>query len=75
MLPYFSATAWYHKVLTADLQQKDLTAMLPEVEDFTINQLIPALAKGNNLNDNEKKEIAIKMSRYSGLSGSSDTSA
>ena len=68
MLPYFSATAWYHKVLTADLQQKDLTAMLPEVEDFTINQLIPALAKGNNLNDNEKKEIATKMSRYSGLS-------
>jgi carboxypeptidase C (cathepsin A) len=67
MLPYYSATAWYHKALAADLQQKDLTAMLPEVEDFTINQLIPALAKGNNLNNIEKKEIAIKMSRYSGL--------
>ncbi len=68
MLPYFSATAWYHKVLPADLQQKDLTDMLPEVEGFTINQLIPALARGNNLTDHEKREIAGKMSRYSGLS-------
>ena len=67
-LPYYSATAWYHKALPSDLQQKDLTAMLPEVEDFTINQLIPALAKGNGLNDEQKKQIAAKMSRYSGLS-------
>jgi carboxypeptidase C (cathepsin A) len=68
MLPYFSATAWYHKVLPADLQQKDLTAMLPEVEDFTVNQLIPAIAKGNTLAADQKKMIAAKMARYSGLS-------
>lgn len=67
-LPYFSATAWYHKVLPADLQQKDLTNMLPEVEDFTVNQLIPALSKGNNLGNDQKKVIASKMSRYIGIS-------
>ncbi|MFB9081093.1 hypothetical protein ACFFWB_27455 [Flavobacterium procerum] len=39
-LPYFAATAWYHKMLSSDLQNKDLTAMLPEVEDFTINELL-----------------------------------
>ena len=68
MLPYYSATAWYHKVLSPDLQQKDLTAMLPEVEDFTVNQLIPAIAKGNALSDEQKKQIASKMAHYSGLS-------
>lgn len=68
MLPYYSATAWYHKALAADLQNKDLTAMLPEVEDFTINELIPALTKGSTLTDTEKESIASKMSRYSGLS-------
>jgi len=68
MLPYFAATAWYHKMLAPELQQKDLTAILPEVENFTINQLIPAMAKGNNLEENQKNEIAAKMSRYSGLS-------
>jgi carboxypeptidase C (cathepsin A) len=68
MLPYYSATAWYHKALGADLQQKDLTDMLPEVEDFTINQLIPAMAKGGNLPDDQKQQIAAKMAKYSGLS-------
>lgn len=67
-LPYFAASAWYHKALAADLQQKDLTAMLPEVEDFTINQLIPAITKGSSLSDADKKTIADKMSRYSGIS-------
>ncbi len=67
-LPYYSATAWYHKMLPADLQQKNLTDVLPEVEDFTINQLIPALAKGGFLQEDQKKEIAERMSRYSGLS-------
>jgi carboxypeptidase C (cathepsin A) len=67
-LPYFAATAWYHKMLSADLQNKDLTDMLPEVENFTMNELIPALAKGSALSDEEKQTIASKMARYSGLS-------
>lgn len=67
-LPYFAATAWYHKMLPADLQKKDLTAVLPEVEDFTINELLPALSKGGNLPEAKRKEIAQKIARYSGLS-------
>ncbi|GAO41359.1 peptidase S10 family protein [Flavihumibacter petaseus NBRC 106054] len=67
-LPYFSATAWFHKKLPADLQQKDLTAMLPEVENFTLNELVPALNKGSLLPDADRKTIAAKMARYSGLS-------
>ena len=68
MLPYFAATAWYHKALPADLQSKDLTDVLPEVENFTLNDLIPALAKGSTLTDEQKDHIAATMSRYSGLS-------
>ncbi|WP_276501586.1 S10 family peptidase [Terrimonas pollutisoli] len=67
-LPYFAATAWDHKMLSADLQQKDLTAMLPEVEEFTMNELIPAMSRGSSLTDEKKKMIAEKMARYSGLS-------
>ncbi|MBO9566695.1 MAG: carboxypeptidase [Niastella sp.] len=67
-LPYFAATAWYHKMLPADLQQKDLTAMLPEVEEFTVNELIPAITRGGFLPEAKKKEVAAKMARYSGLS-------
>jgi len=45
-----------------------LTDMLPEVEDFTINELIPAISRGGFLPDDKKKYIAEKMARYSGLS-------
>ena len=67
-LPYYTAAAWYHKQLDPDLQQKDLTEILPEVEEFTINKLIPALSKGGFISDAELKSIALSMSRYSGLS-------
>jgi hypothetical protein len=30
-------------MLAPDLQNKDLTDMLPEVEDFTINELLPSI--------------------------------
>jgi carboxypeptidase C (cathepsin A) len=67
-LPYFAAAAWYQKALPADLQQKDLSAVLPEVETFTIDELIPAIAKGGFIDEAKQKQIASKMSRYSGLS-------
>jgi carboxypeptidase C (cathepsin A) len=62
-LPYFAAVAWYHKALEAPLQSKDLTTFLPEVEDFTVNQLIPALAKGGYLPENEKKATQLFLER------------
>ncbi len=70
-LPYYAAAAWFHKQLPADLQQRDLTDMLPEVEDFTITKLIPALAKGGFISTVERNSIAAQMARYSGLSENS----
>lgn len=67
-LPYYAATAWYHSALKNDLQQKDLYDFLPEVEDFTINELIPAMAMGGFLAPDRRQEIAEKISYYSGIS-------
>ena len=47
---------------------KDLTEILPLSENFTINKLIPAIAKGGFVTSEEKKDIAKKMSYFSGLS-------
>jgi len=66
-LPYYTAAAWHHKVLPSALQDKDLLEILPEVERFTIDQLIPALAKGGFLPQAEKEAIASKMAYYAGL--------
>ena len=67
-LPYYTATAWYHKQLPNDLQSKDLKDILPEVENFTINKLIPALTKGGFISGSELNSVASEMSRYSGIS-------
>ena len=67
-LPYYTATAWYHKQLPNDLQSRDLKDILPEVENFTINKLIPALTKGGFISGSELNSVASEMSRYSGLS-------
>jgi carboxypeptidase C (cathepsin A) len=66
--PYMTATAWYHNMLPSDLQTKDLTEILPEVEDFAINTLMPSLAKGGYISDQERQAVAKKMAHYSGLS-------
>ena len=50
------------------MQSKDLLEVLPAAEDFAINELIPALAKGGFISDTERNAIAEKMSSYSGLS-------
>lgn len=66
-LPYFTAAAWHHKALPPALQNKDLLEILPESEAYTIDKLIPALAKGGFLEASEKEAIADKMAYYSGL--------
>ena len=68
IVPYYAATAWYHKVLNKDYQKKDVADYLPEVEKFTIDELIPAITKGGSLSEEKRKEIAAKYSRYTGLS-------
>jgi carboxypeptidase C (cathepsin A) len=67
-LPYYTAAAWYHNMLTPALQNKDLLEILPQAENFAINDLMPAIAKGGFITDAEKQVIAKQMSYYSGLS-------
>lgn len=67
-LPYYTAAAWYHKMLPDALQNKDLLEILPEAENYAINNLLPAIAKGGFISDSEKNEVATKFSYYSGLS-------
>lgn len=67
-LPYFAATAWYHNTLSEELQNKDLEEeLLPEVEAYTINELLPALIKGGFMDAEKRKEVASRMAYYSGI--------
>jgi carboxypeptidase C (cathepsin A) len=66
-LPYFAAAAWYHNALSPDLQAKDLLELLSEAEAFAMDELLPGMARGGFLPENEKQKLATKMAKYSGL--------
>ncbi len=65
-LPTYTATAWYHKKLSPDLQ-KDLKKALRESEDYALNGYLPALAKGDRLTVAERKTAVEKIARLTGL--------
>lgn len=65
-LPTYSATAWYHKKLPADLQQ-DLRKTLDEVEQWAATDYTVALGKGDRLSPQERQAVIDKLARYTGL--------
>ncbi len=66
-LPYFAAVAWYHQQLPPELQHRELEALLAEVEAYTRDELLPALASGMDLPADRRREVANAAARYSGL--------
>ncbi len=67
-LPYFTATAWFHRKLVPELQQLDLLQALDQAEAFALNQYLPALAKGAMLTGTERQQMAAQVAKFSGLS-------
>ncbi len=67
-LPYYTATAWYHERLPAELQQLDLYEVLEMSEEYTMNYLLPVIAKGAWASAEERAEAIRQFSRFSGLS-------
>lgn len=67
-IPYYAASAWYHKKLPPDLQSKDLEEILPEVEKIAIEEAIPTFVTAGFTEITKKREMAHKLARYTGLS-------
>jgi carboxypeptidase C (cathepsin A) len=66
-LPTYTAIAWYHKKLPADLQGAGLQKAVDESRNFAAHEYADALMNGDNLPAARKAEIAQKLSRLSGL--------
>lgn len=65
-LPAYTATAWYHKKLSAELQA-DLPKTLAAAERFALNEYTAALMKGDRLSDAEREQAARQVARFTGL--------
>jgi carboxypeptidase C (cathepsin A) len=67
-LPTYTAAAWYHKRLPQDLQSKSLKDVLKESENFASNKYLLALNRGDQLDENQRKELAGDLAKFTGLS-------
>ncbi|HSK72620.1 MAG TPA: hypothetical protein VK892_13035 [Pyrinomonadaceae bacterium] len=67
IFPSYTATAWYHKQLPADLQKRPLRQVLEESEKFATDEYANALLKAERLTPQERQNLSEKFSRYTGL--------
>ncbi len=65
-LPTMAATSWYYDKVAN--KGKDLPSFVQEVSEFTENEYMPALFKGNTLTTAERTRIAGKLQEYTGVS-------
>lgn len=66
-LPTYSAIAWYHKRLPADLQSRPVGDVAREAEQFALTDYTHALMQGDQLSDAERRATMQKIARYTGL--------
>ncbi|MCP5109347.1 MAG: peptidase S10 [bacterium] len=66
-LPTYTATAWYHQRLPADLQSKSLAEVTAEARRFASGDYTLALMQGDSLDDATRNRIAQQLSRLTGL--------
>jgi carboxypeptidase C (cathepsin A) len=64
ILPTYAATAWYHNRIP---NKPPLDAFLQDARNFALGRYAAALQKGNNLSDQERREVATEAARFTGL--------
>jgi carboxypeptidase C (cathepsin A) len=67
-LPTYTATAWYHRRLPADLQTLPLAEVLAEVEAFVMGAYALALLQGTALPAEQRAAVASRLAQFTGLS-------
>lgn len=66
-LPTYTATAWYHKKLPADLQQRDLASVLTDAQQFADGAYANGLGKGDTLGMQERQGLVDQVARFTGI--------
>jgi len=67
-LPTYTAIAWYHKRLPADLQNGTIEKAVAESEQFALGEYTHALMQGDRISDQERRDVTAKLARLTGLS-------
>jgi carboxypeptidase C (cathepsin A) len=67
-LPSYATTAWFHKKLPADLQNRPLTEVFDLAEHFAAGDYNSALHSGSSLTPDQRRKVVEQYARLTGLS-------
>jgi len=67
-LPTYTATAWYHKKLSDELQSLSVAEVVQRAEKFAYARYAPALLRGTSLGNSERARVAKGLAELTGLS-------
>lgn len=67
-LPTYTASAWYHKALPADLQALPLREVVKQAEQFAATDYAVALFQDGALPEAQRAAVIERLSRFTGLS-------
>lgn len=66
--PSYTATAWYHRKLSPELQGKSLEQVVKESRDYAFGDYLVSLGRGNKLTPAERSKVAEQVARLTGVS-------
>jgi len=67
-LPTLIASAWYHKLLPADLQKLSVADLAQKARQFAHGEYAAALEKGDELSPAEYQKVVKELARFTALS-------
>jgi carboxypeptidase C (cathepsin A) len=67
-LPTFATTAWYHHLLSPDLQKLTVEQVAQQAREFADGDYAAALMKGDQLQGAERDKIIKELARFTSLS-------
>jgi carboxypeptidase C (cathepsin A) len=67
-LPTYTATAWYNDALSEELLDRELPALLEDVEQFAEGAYAQVLMQGRTVSEEARTDVVKKLAKYTGLS-------
>ena len=66
-LPSYATTAWFHKKLPPDLQQRSVAEVYSLAEAFAAKDYSAALFEGSSLSPEDRRKVIEQYARFTGL--------
>jgi len=67
-LPTYTTTAWYHHLLSPDLQNQSIEQVAQQARDFAHGEYAEALQKGDQLSPAESQKVVQDIAHFTALS-------